>query len=261
MEIIRKILKWLVNNFIGIIAFFISGSEVTAIILKAIQQTAFTTLEIVLLVLTLTESIILIIFVLWRRLSYKSTHYPWGKIKPSYIIESQEINYIITENNFLEFSYLRKIKCLSDKLNNIPGKYIWTGKRDANLPQDQTGYSFHEVRQKGIWNFYEIRFNDCLLRNHTKEVLSKFNPIPDCTSASPFVSATTEEPTKKIIFKIVLGNYVEGDTVTLEEYRSTEGFYPLSSCSIPISPGGIINYTIKNPKRFRFYEISWTWKK
>lgn len=255
----KKLKEWLANNFISIISLFSSllGTGLIAI-WKAISQ-VITVLDWVLISILLAESVFFIIFAVWRKYSYKSYHYPSSKIKPTHIIENHEIFYKVTANNQLAYSVIQNIECSSNNLSNIPYKFIWTGKSQANLPKDQLDYHFVKSQHKGIWTYYDASLVDCLLKGQKKQIIREFDLIDDCTSSKPYVSVNTDMPTKRIKFSINLGNFVDGVIAKFQEYRSNEGDYPLSSKDIPIE-NGKIEFEVPHPQRFRYYKISWNWK-
>ena len=89
-------------------------------------------------------------------------------------------------------------------IDNIQGQFIWTGNKEVCLPKDKIEYQFNSVKKKGIWTFYQIHFTPSILKGDEKEIITEYESIDDCTSSSPFVSVTTEEPTKKITFNLEL---------------------------------------------------------
>lgn len=258
----KKFKEWISNNFLSIISLFSTGLGWVAMVIWKFISKTFTALDWVLITILLVQSIFFIGFACWRKFSFKSYHYPSGPIRPSYLVLEQKLNYLVDEKNEkLNFTSDKKIKCCDDRLPSIQGKYIWTGDSDANIPKNQLGYNFLSINnKKGIWTYYMVQFSDCLLKGQIKDIKYEYH-FDKYTTSSPFLSATTEEPTKYISFHLELGNSVEGTTFTIEEFRSTEGEYPISSKTLPISANGTIDYEIKHPKRFRYYRISWEWKK
>ncbi len=255
----KKFKDWLSNNFLSIISLFsgLLGSALLAV-WKALSL-VISTLDWILISILLAESIFFIVFAVWRKCSYKSYHYPRSKIKPTHIVENHEIFYKVTANNQLDYSVRQQIECCSDKISNIPYKFIWTGKSKANLPKNQRDYNFIKSPHKGAWTYYEASLVDCLLKGQKKEIIREFDLIDDCTSSKAYVSVNTDTPIKKIKFNIDLGDFVDGAFAKFQEYRSNEGDYPLSSQDVPIE-NGKIEFEVPNPQRFRYYRISWNWK-
>lgn len=261
----EKLIKWLVNNSLTIIVSLAPTiGAVAAVIWKSISK-SFSILDLIFMGIIIVESAFVIGFAIWRNCSYKSYHYPTLKIRPTYIVKDQVVDYKIKQRTRgkrtkkLHFSNTRTIRSRIN-LHTIPGRFFWTGNEKAGLPKKQLGYEFNPVENKGIWTFYEIHLRECLLKGREMEIKSEYPPIDDCTSSSPFVSVTTEEPTKKITFNLELGDSIVGDTITFEEYRANGSSIPINSEKINLDKNGSVTYVIDKPKRFRYYILSWVWK-
>lgn len=269
----KPIRTWLVNNILSIISLI--NPIITAIIITIWHylKQSFSTLDIILIILLAIQTIAFIGFAIWRNISYKSYHYYHHSIKPDFIVLEQTVNYKVnkqatTDPNkkekfeyTLDFSNKRNIKCCVDRLERIPGKYIWTGKDKASLPRSTSKHQVRSVnKNKGFWSLYDISFKNCLLKGQTATINNAFPTIKNCKSSCPFVACSTEEPTKKLTFNVELGREYSGQELTIETYRSSDSFYPIESKKGSFDANGIFEYTINKPKRFRYFVISWSWK-
>lgn len=265
--------SWLINNFLSIISLI--SPFITAAILGICRffEKNFTLLDIVLLVIIAIQSIFFITFSLWRSISYKSYHYPTHKIKSEFIVMEKIVNYVVEEKNItpkgqqkprkdfiLHFSNKREIKCCADHLQTLPGKYLWTGSKDASLPIQRAHMQIKEIEaKKGFWTMYNIVLDDCMLKGDVRTINNAFPDISDCKSSRPFVASSTEEPTKALTFNIDLGKDYSNKSVVVETFRSSDSFYPLTSEKFCFDEDGKFTYTKNKPKRFRYYVISWNW--
>lgn len=259
----KKFKEWFLNNFvsiIGVLAPLLSG--IVASMWRYCKQN-FTTLDWILIGITSAESLFFIIFSIWRGVSYKSYHYSASKISPDYITIHKVVKYKITEKNnktYLENSIFRKIKCSSEHLNTIPAKFVWTGNGNPGFKINEQGTITHPTpRKRGIWTFFHVDLQNSMLKGDKKDIELIFDPIANYTSSEPFVSTSTEEPNKEIIFEIDLGTRYAGQAANFEIYRASESHYPIHTKSLQFDYNGQLKYKVPYPKRFRRYAISWNW--
>lgn len=259
----KKIKEWFLNNFVSIIGLLspiLSGVAVG--IWKSMKET-LSYLDWVLIGIMAAESIFIIIFSIWRMVSYKSYHYSASKISTDYITIRKVINYkLVNQNNstYLDHSCLRKIKCCVDHLDSIPAKYIWTGDSTPTFNVNTQGVALKPTtRKKGIWTFYNIVFNNSILKGCETDVDIVFDPIHDYSTSEPFVSTSTEEPNKEIKFVIDLGMNYANKTAKFEIFRANESYYPLKDQDLHFDQYGRLEHNVPFPKRFRRYVISWDW--
>lgn len=259
----KKFKDWLLNNFVSIIGILSPVAGGIAVAVWNSIGKKFSILDWILIGVLAAESIFFIWFALWRKISYKSYHYVAGRIRPDYVTLHKEIIYKIIKtpsSSHLEYSCLRQIKCCVDHLERIPAKFIWTGDGEPTFLLNYKGNVFTDQPQKkGIWRFFDINFDHCIVKGDTHDVDIIFNPIKDFLSSSPFVSTSTDEPNKSIIFKIDLGDEYANKKANFEVYRANESYYPLDRMNLNFDRLGRIEFTVPHPKRFRRYVISWDW--
>ncbi len=260
-KLYSRIKDFIVNNLISLVSLLgpILVSIVTLLWKKLKKE--FTTLDIILIVIFLISFVFIVIYMMWRNISYRSCHYPYSKIKPDYIVVKKELNYRKTDDNKLKFSNEQTIKSITQQLDRVQGRYMWTGTGKINLPKTNNGCEIRsEGKKVGVWNYYDIIIHSPLQRGDEKIIKNNYIPIDNCTSSSPFVSTCTEQPTKLLVFKIDLGNEYANKEVILESYRSNESYFLLSKEIFTLDNEGKITITITKPKRFRYYMVSWNWK-
>lgn len=266
--------KWLKDNILTIISLFMPAITAISTYVWAKINETLTPLNIVLIVALLLCSIVLLILFFYKRSSFKTFYYKPSLIKADYEILEKSIEYKlmktinITSNNSknksnveytLDFSNTAIIKCCARRLDRINGKFLWTGKSDANLPKTRPVMDVRLQQKKpGIWTFYDIILDRCLLRGNTKKIVTYHKSIPLCKTSSPFVSSETDEPTKLLKFNIDLGEDYAGKRVFIETFRSGGSKYVLESVETTFDDCGKLTYIIR-PKRFRYYMVHWEW--
>jgi alpha-L-fucosidase len=110
----------------------------------------------------------------------------------------------------------------------------------------------------GVWKYFEVIFNKRIKKGETININYKWPTIDDCKSSSPFISTLTDVPTKKLIFKINLGQKYAGNIVYMEERRSIDGDNMLDRNEYSLDHNGCVTIPI-SPHRFRYFIVFWKW--
>jgi len=252
---------------LGTITSIISGIILTIITtLWEKFQLNLITLCIVLSVVIFIETSVIIGIQLWKRNSYKSTYYPFRKIQYKYEFKYREIFYKMVErveNNqtFYDLEFSRKVTVVatSNECDRISERYIWTGNSESSIPKAGKNVQDinQQVHQPGIWNYYDVIFRK-LGKHKEIDLEYKWPTIQNCKSASPFVSTSTDTPTKELIFNIDLGKNYANKDLWLEEHRSIDGSNLLSTKDYQFDDEGKCIIKL-HPKRFRHFQINWKW--
>ena len=161
-----------------------------------------------------------------------------------------------------ELDLSREITVQSDipELDRIKDKYLWTGKSEAKIPIGQNNVrSIQQLEDKpGVWKYFEVIFNRRIQKGDQIELKYKWPNIPDCKTASPFISTLTDVPTKQIVFRINLGSKYAKQSIYVEERRSIDGDNLLKHYEYALNESGSIELTF-SPKRFRYFIVFWKW--
>ena len=170
--------------------------------------------------------------------------------------------YYIIENNELHYHREMSIKANAD-IPEIVDKFIWTGntkKSEFPLPRDNIRAIAKTDAPIGIWNYFRVIFNETLFKGKDSKPFSyKWPPISDYKSSSPFVSTSTNEPTKKLTLVIHLGSEYAGKELVLEEFRAIECMKEISTKTVEFDNSGRFEWTPERIKRFRYYRARWNW--
>lgn len=260
----KQFFGWLANNIFAIIDLLIVlVTGIYAFVSKWVYSYTFSVLEIVLISIILAQFIIYSIFAIRNMFSYSAYHYPWLKIRSQYDYLKKIVTYKMDDKDCLHFKREAEIKANVD-LRVLLDKFIWTGSSIAQIPLK--GKNVQEIREqkerKGVWKFFDIVLDRQLRRGKSLEISYDWPIISNCSSSSPFVSQSTEEPTKYIRFEIDLGVEYANKEIILEEYRAIDSNAPLNEFEgKKFDNNGRYIWEIKKPKRFRYYIARWNWNK
>lgn len=257
----ERIVDWLINNILTIISLLV---PIFPIIYKAMFGYLYywTLMEIVLLGALILESAMLLIWIIWNKVSYKSYRYPWSKISTNYTVISKHLFYTINDHDELSFSRTTKIKSHINNLESVFDKFIWTGRVEAGLPE--RGEHIRSIDQQsliGIWKYFRITLEEHLSKGEEVTISYAWPRILDCKSASPFFSSSTDEPTKELIFTLKLGSRYAGQEIRLEEFRAIEADNPITVEVANLDLNGDYTWNVKKVKRFRYYRVRWSWER
>ncbi|MCH5160023.1 MAG: hypothetical protein J1F66_04150 [Clostridiales bacterium] len=207
------------------------------------------------------------IYIIWRKKSYKSCYYPRKRTKYDYIFEKNIIDYTLVKSNNgkgndTELHLSRKVEVLSKRngLDGIPDKYVWTGRKEAKLPTG--GKNIRAIIERkdkpGVWKYLHIYFNKPIDENESINIEYDWPTLTDYKSSSPFVSASSDIPTKLLEFNLNFGSEHAGKKVYLVVRRSMDGANILYQEEYSLDDKGQQTIPIK-PQRFRYYMVFWTW--
>lgn len=203
-----------------------------------------------------------------RRRWARSTYW-YPRVKFAYEVLDKKIYYEIDSTGGLRYTRTVKIKSRLDCLDSFDDKFLWTGPNPTfPLPGDGCA----AVRPKdvrGIWIFFTVQLEHSLNRGDETEVTICWPTLTDWRNASEFVSASTEEPTRRLAFHVILTNAQVDGRGYWEVTRSIESPFSLQSGQFSVDgkletsdlrvDNGRIHWTVKRPKLYRHYRLRWSW--
>lgn len=261
----EKIKIWILNNILTLLTIIIPACGSICVAIMGSLSGELTKFDIFLIGLLLFIIFILLIKSIWNKVSYKSYQYPWSKIRTSYNYEILEktVTYKRDDSDVLEYNRCIKIKSLSNRLNYAVDKYIWTGTQQetAQIAPIEGISNIKDMSRIGIWHYFIMIFENHMERGETKVLSYAWPKIEECKKSSPFFSASTDEPTKKLSLIIELGSEYANQEIICEEFRAVESDYPISKTITNLDDRGVYRWDISGIKRFRHYRIRWSWSK
>lgn len=261
-----KVKEWILNNILTIIEILPGLIGICYTTIGDVAET-LTEREFYLLLVLLIILVLVAIRAVWNVISYKSYYYPWLKIRTiyNYTVLEKKITYRRDSKDALHYSRTMKIKCCSNLVEYAYDKYIWTGiqPNDVKIIPVNGIAGIKDKSRIGIWHYFEMELNNHMRKGDEREISYKWPNIESCTKSSPFFSTSTDEPTKKIILSLELGEEYANQEIICEEFRAVESDYPMCIEKRKLDERG--NYTWEIPwykvKMFRHYRIRWSWCK
>ncbi|UGT64417.1 hypothetical protein [Nocardia asteroides] len=197
-------------------------------------------------------------YYLYTRLSFATYYYP--RVKPHYTILQKTYRYVVNEKDELIFSREIKIKARHDNVERYLDKFVWTGGAAAT-PQPGPGCATTtaEVERVGIWTFYSTVLECSLMRGEEAEFTVVWPPLTNWRQSKPFVSASSEEPTKSIKFVVdVPADSLRDEVAYFEEMRSIDSNYAFKTKTDLKFDRGRIEVEVA-AKLYRYYRLRWSW--
>lgn len=261
----QKIKEWLISNILNILIIIVPAITASVPIIVGYVSNSLSYLSIILIIILMIFSGTLIIKTIWNITSYKSYKYPWFKIRNNYnyVVIEKKIKYRRTSNDVLQYSRYMNIKACSNRISYVFDKYIWTGNMPDKIKiEPLKGIINIENKSRiGIWRYFMIELDNHINKGETKELEYKWPDIDSCSKSSPFFSVSTDDPTKKIILSLELGEEYANQEIICEEFRAIDADYPISVKREKLDEKGIYEWKIEKHriKRFRQYRIRWSW--
>lgn len=251
-NIIWDATKWIAAGLVGIAIWVLSklGTNVLTHFVQSIQPYAWP-----ITILFFTIGALIFIF-LYRRFSKFRPQYP--RLDCDFEILELEIIYNHLSKTRMTYTKRKKLRALRNGLDRYIDRYRWTGMGNVQLKSNVKGQRIVEEERKSVWQFYAIRFN----RNPSRgqEIPTEvFWELEDLQNAAvPFLSATMEEPTRKLILKVQLPANDNVEEVVMEVLPFMGAKTPFSSDTKKIEHNEY-TWTVENPKLLYHYEMRWEW--
>lgn len=192
-----------------------------------------------------------------KRRSFRRPYYP--RVKFPYEVLEKHVSYEIGEDGSLLYRRRFRIKALTDVLSTFVDKFQWTA-GTSPFPTPGTGVSaVNPLSKAGIWTYYTVSFDQSLHRNQVFEFELEWPPIDDWRAASPFVSISTEEPTRLVSFSLTIpsGALANSDAYA-EVTRGIEASHTLETSKMAFDAHGHLAWTAPS-KLYRHYRLRWAW--
>jgi len=191
---------------------------------------------------------------------FSKTRPRFDKLDFDFEVEEQLISYRYRENNTIKYVKRKKLCALKDGLRVYRDKYHWTG--DKPPSSLISAVSTHTVRETGrhtVWNHYEIDLGRSLSKGEVVETELVWELDDTARRSVPFVSATVEEPTKRLSFDLVFPDQFRISTVTCTVLSGIGAKKPLTSISRTVGQNGAVSWTPEppHPRLLHHYEVEW----
>jgi hypothetical protein len=187
----------------------------------------------------------------------------WSRSRPKFtplyfdfILKNHEIVYIYRADKSVQYHRRKDLQALKNNMKSYIDKYNWTGKGRDVLRSAISGQQVRRTRRRSIWQMYEIEF-PAMRKGQVQptEVIWELEDTSD--SVVPFISATVEEPTEKLTFRLWFAPETGVTQVSCEVLSGIGGKSSFTSFSLPVPATGTVVWTTPHPKLLHHYEVSW----
>ena len=193
-----------------------------------------------------------------RRKSFRLAWYP--KVGHHFLILDKTYSFSLpSEDGTATLERRIRVKALVDNLDHYVDRFVWTG-GPANLPAPMEGCVGVNAlaRRVGIWTYYSTEFGRTLRKGEELEFAVRWL-LSNWRDASPFISTSTEEPTKKLKLLLQFPPAVMATPVVLAEVsRGIESNDAFSTETLSCDASGRLEWS-PVAKLYRHYRLRWAW--
>ena len=196
-----------------------------------------------------------IFIILYQKFQRNRPRFP--ALDMNFCILEKEITYEYLTQYKMVYKKRVVLKALKKDLEAYYDKYHWTGRGKVEM---KSGIKSHKVRKttpKNVWQFYEINFQRCLKKCEEIETEIIWELEDEEKVAVPFLSATIEEQTDKLILNLILPISLGVKEVICEIHSSIGAKKPLYIETKKLDRYGKVRWEIDNPKLLYHYEMRW----
>jgi hypothetical protein len=189
----------------------------------------------------------------------------WSRSRPKFepldfdfALVKHEITYIYRADQSVQYRRKKVLRALKRNLNTYIDKYHWTGSGKDEMRSAIAGQEVRRTRKRSIWQMYEIEFPTLQKGQVVEtEVVWDLEDITD--SVVPFISATVEEPTEQLTFRLRFAPEIGVTQVWCEILSGIGGKNSFNTDSIPVSSTGDVEWSpaFPHPKLLHHYEVTW----
>lgn len=198
-------------------------------------------------------------FLLKRSLRVYIPAYP--EREPRFEVIRREVRYTVTGANLLEYSRVLTVRALSDKVDLFVDRYYWTGTLRWNPIPGKNVRGITVVEPKvGMYDFFVVQFARVLRKGDEIEFEVRWPAIDNWEQARPYISVSTEEPTRYIQLIVTIPQKAGTNHRLLKEtYRAAESLEPFESEDAKFDDHGQARWEINRPGLYRHYRLRWSW--
>lgn len=214
------------------------------------------------LVTAILTALLLVVCMSWigdmlhARASYSRARYP--RTRFPYEVLEKRYEYHIRDDDLLYFSRHIHLRALVDEVDTYVDKFVWTGGASA-LPEPGDGSRSVVLMDKAaIWTFYATELAQSLRKGEEHRFSIHWPALSDWRNSQPFVSCSSEKPTKEIEFDLRLPETaLASSDLYLEEMHGIESLHPFQTRKARLTEG---RYSWKQQaKLYRHYRMRWAW--
>jgi hypothetical protein len=180
-------------------------------------------------------------------------------IDPDLKIVERHISYKWISHSKLEYRKFFKFKALKNVVDRYSDRWNWTGSGDVKVTSLIHTQSIMNPESQGIWDIFDIKFNESLNKNDVidSEILWCIENIGE--KPNPFCSATIQEPTGLLKFKISFPEDFKIKEVLCEQMHSISSKEVISRIKKNIDRNNEVEWTIEKPELLHHYQVRWHW--
>lgn len=183
-------------------------------------------------------------------------HFP--NLNADFEVIEKRVTYRYSSISTMTYKKGLTLRALRNFLDRHVDKYHWTGNGQITIQSLIANQSVHLTERKSLWQFYEIHFPYHLKKGKIIDTELEFKLNDTGGTAVPFLSATIEEPTRKLTLIAEIDPSLNVKEVICET-SSTIGNKDLLDTEIkPLDPAGRAVWLIRDPKLLYHYNMRWT---
>lgn len=149
-----------------------------------------------------------------------------------------------------------KLRALKDNLLGFPDTYRWTGSGKCIIRSGRSDQEIVSEPSRNEWNGFVVKFYSPPKRGTeiSCEVIWELDDVAG--TAVPFISATINEPTRRLVLEVHLASGLDVTKVSCQ-HRSrscARKAYDVSELALEEGRG---NWIVDNPRLLHHYEMNW----
>jgi hypothetical protein len=181
----------------------------------------------------------------------------FDKMEFDFLIKEKRVTYKRAASGEIDYRKWCRLKALKSGLDTYRDKYHWTGTDGSEPCANIRGQQVYTTIRKNVWQFYEVRLQKTLDKGEEIDVEVVWSLDDKDRVAVPFISATVEEPTEKLVLSVELPKDLSITEVVYERASGIGARKPIKSEILKLDADGRVSHPVPSPQLLHHYEIRW----
>lgn len=182
----------------------------------------------------------------------------FNRIDKEFVCSEYRVEMEYMKPDELIYKKTKIVTAAKDNLKIYTDKYRWTGDDGVSIRCLDPTFRFSETGPHNVWMMYVVDFQRTLKKGDSVNVEIHWTLSDRSGKMVPFISATIEEPTSKLVLRLKTGPMDGRVSKVLGELSSHLGAKsPYSTDIIKKGNGDEYEWVILKPKLLHYYELRW----
>jgi len=140
--------------------------------------------------------------------------------KHRFCLKLKELTYVYYDETHMCCTRHFEIESRVHSMDVFTDRYRWSGTGPATLKlTSDGGHVIEKEYEREFWQYYDVRLSPPLKKHGTTTVESEIDCVDSGGTAKPFLSTTIEQPTERLVLRVILPSTLRPHTAIAQIYQ------------------------------------------